>query len=398
VIELLKYSGGTSYLDIYSGSASGNPTAYIDINNDFTSGSISAISSLTGGFRTATTDVTPIFSIGDSVVITESSVTALNETVTVSSVVATSPYSFTYATSAAGTFTGTAAVALAPIQLSVTLGTAPYGVSQRWQAVVPEIATTTEQEETVTWSWTQSARPRGRDIEYNVVAPYVHPVDAAYRLGFSLDPTSPSYRSADEVYAAEKMARYAIEAYTGEFFGNRIDTTEELGQGTDILVVPNFITTVHKLWENDTLVYHAGVLNNFGYPIVITDSKQAIRIQAEMDIVEYSSEYTGNLDISDNNYYKGNPTLRYPAFRDGWNYKVQGQFGFESVPSEISECAIMLINDYLCADSAWRRKYVTDIKTSDWAISFGSDSTTGTGNATVDAILDGFSRHSMLVI
>lgn len=59
MIELLKFSGGTSYLDIYSGSVTGTPTAYIDINNDFSSGEISAISSLTGGFRTATTDVTP---------------------------------------------------------------------------------------------------------------------------------------------------------------------------------------------------------------------------------------------------------------------------------------------------------------------------------------------------
>lgn len=398
MIELLKYSGGTSYLDIYSGSASGNPTAYIDINNDFTTGTITDISSLSGGFRTATTDVSPIFSIGDSVIISGSSVTALNETVTVSSIVETSPYSFTYATSAVGTFTGTAAVALAPIQLAVTPGVAPYGVSQRWEGAIPEIATVTEQQETVTWSWTQSGRARTKEIQYNVVAPYVHPVDAAYRLGFSLDPASPSYRSSDEVYAAEKMARYAIEAYTNGFFGNRLDTTEELGQGTDVLVISDFITKVHKLWENDTLVYHDGVLNNFGYPIVITGSKQGIRIQAEMDLVEYSSEYTGNLGISDSNYYRGNPSFRYPAFRQTWNYKIEGQFGFDSVPSEISECAIMLINDYLCSDSTWRRKYITDIKTSDWNISFGSGSTKGTGNAVVDTILDGFARHSMLVI
>lgn len=398
MIELLKFSGGTSYLDIYAGSATGNPTAYIDINNDFTTGNITSISNLSGGYRTAVTDVSPIFEVGDSVVITGSSVTALNETVTVSSIVNISPYSFTYATSAAGTFTGTAAVALAPIQLSVTLGSAPYGVSQRWEAAIPEAATLTEQAELVTWSWTQAGKTRTREIQYNVVAPYVHPVDAAYRLGFSLDPASPSYRSSDEVYAAEKMARYAIEAYTNAFFGNKVDTIEEFGQGTDVLVVGDYITSVHKLYENDTLVYHNGVMNNFGYPIVITDTKQAIRIQAEMDLMEYSSEYTGNLAMSDSNYYNGNPTFRYPSFRQTWNYKVQGQFGFDSVPSEISECAIMLINDYLCSDSAWRRKYITDIKTSDWNISFGSGSTRGTGNAVVDTILDGFSRHSMLVI
>lgn len=398
MIELLKFSGGTSYLDIYAGSATGNPTAYIDINNDFTTGNITSISNLSGGYRTAVTDVSPIFEVGDSVVITGSSVTALNETVTVSSIVNISPYSFTYATSAAGTFTGTAVVALAPIQLSVTLGSAPYGVSQRWEAAIPEAATLTEQAELVTWSWTQAGKTRTREIQYNVVAPYVHPVDAAYRLGFSLDPASPSYRSSDEIYAAEKMARYAIEAYTNAFFGNKVDTIEEFGQGTDVLVVGDYITSVHKLYENDTLVYHNGVMNNFGYPIVITDTKQAIRIQAEMDLMEYSSEYTGNLAMSDSNYYNGNPTFRYPSFRQTWNYKVQGQFGFDSVPSEISECAIMLINDYLCSDSAWRRKYITDIKTSDWNISFGSGSTRGTGNAVVDTILDGFSRHSMLVI
>ena len=322
MIELLKFSGGTGYLDIYSGTVDGTPSASIDPSGDIEE----------------------------------------------------------------------------PTDLVVTLGTAPYGISQRWMAEIPESATTIEQLQTISWSWSQGGTDRHRDVEYNIVAPYVHPVDAAYRLGFSFNPSDPGYRSQEEVYAAERLARFSIEAYTNAFFGNKVDTIQEFGQGTDVLVVGDYITSVHKLYENDTLVYHDGVMNTFGYPLVITDTKQAIRIQAEMNLVEYSSEYTGNLQTSDSNYYKGNPNFRYPAFRDGWNYTVEGQFGFESVPREIEECAIMLVNDYLCSDSAWRRKYITDIKTSDWNISFGSGSTKGTGNAIVDTILDGFARHSMVVI
>lgn len=398
MIELLKYSGGTAYLDIYSGNATGTPEAYIDINNDYTINTITSISDLSAGRRTATTAVKHVFAVGDSVIISGSSVTALNETVSVTSVTTSSPYTFEYATSAVGTFTGTADVSYAPVELSVTLGDAPVGVSERWNGAIPELATVAEQSEVISWSWTQSGRPRTRDVQYNVVTPYVHPVDAAYRLGFSLDPADPSYRSPEEVYGAERLARFAIEAYTNAFFGNRLDYIQEFGQNTDILVVGDYINSIHKVWENDTLVYHSGELNIFGYPLVITDTKQAIRIQSEQNLIEYSSEYTGSNYNTDANYIKGDPTVRLPAFRSGYSYSVLGQLGSESVPAEIVECAIMLVNDYLCSDDTWRRKYITDIKTSDWNISFGPGSTRGTGNATVDTILDGFARHSMVVI
>ena len=322
MIELLKNSGGKSYLDIYSGTVTGTPTASIDPFGDV----------------------------------------------------------------------------LTPTPLTVSAGTAPAGVSQRWVADIPESATTIEQEATVSWSWMQDGTTRHRDIEYNIIAPYVHPVDACYRLGFSLDPSSPEYRDPEEIYAAERLARYAIESYTNGFFGNRVDTVEELGQNTDTLVIADFITNVHKIWENDTLVYHENELNTFGYPVVITDSKQGIRIQAEMNLMEYSSEYTASNYTTQANYVRGYPTVRLPAFKQGWNYKIEGQFGFTSVPSEIRECAIMLINDYLCSDAAWRRKYITNIQTSDWKVEFNSQAIKGTGNAVVDRILDGFARYSMLVI
>ena len=54
MIELLKYSGGTSYLDIYSGTVTGTPTAYIDINNDYTICTITNISALSSGHRIVT--------------------------------------------------------------------------------------------------------------------------------------------------------------------------------------------------------------------------------------------------------------------------------------------------------------------------------------------------------
>ena len=398
MIELLKYSGGTSYLDIYSGTVTGTPTAYIDINNDYTICTITNISALSSGHRIVTTAVKHVFSVGDSVIISGSSVDALNETVIVTNVTDSSPYTFTYATSAVGTFTGTASVALTPVQLSVTLGTAPVGVSQRWEGTIPEIATTTEQTEDVTWYWTQGGKDRDRVIEYNVVAPYVHPVDAAYRLGFSLDPANANYRSPEEVYGAERLARFAIEAYTNAFFGNRLDSIQEFGQNTDILVVGDYINSVHKLYENDTLIYHNDELNLLGHPLAITDTKQAIRIQSEQNLIEYSSEYTGTNYNTESNYINGDVSIRFPTFRNGYSYIVIGQLGFQSVPSEIVECAIMLINDYLCSEDTWRRKYITDIKTSDWNISFGPGSTRGTGNATVDTILDGFARHSIVVI
>jgi hypothetical protein len=322
VIELLKYSGGEGYLDIYSGTADATPTASIDPYGDI-------------------------------------------ET---------------------------------PTSLTVTAGTAPYGVSERWVATIPEAATAIEQAVTISWDWEQVGDERHRDVEYNIVSPYVHPVDACYRLGFSLDPQSVDYRNSDEIYAAERLARYAIESYTNGFFGNRVDTVEEIGQNTDVLVIGDFITHVHKIWENDTLVYHDGVLNTFGYPVVITDSQQSIRISAEMNLMEYSSEYTASNYTTQANYVRGYPTVRMPAFRQGWNYRIEGQFGFTSVPSEIKECAIMLVNDYLCNDAAWRRKYLTSIKTSDWSLEFGSETFKGTGNAIVDKILDGFSRYSMVVI
>lgn len=265
---------------------------------------------------------------------------------------------------------GATATALVVTQVS---GVIPDTATERWQAYVPMEFTAAETEFTVEWSATLGAEAATKTDYFTVVTPYVTPEEIVARYGWSLSQNSEKYIARDTLEQIERVVRGVITAYAGVEFGSRTSVVTAYGSNTDVLSVGEYIGSISSLTENGVVVWAAdGSVNDFGYDLAISETKQAIKIvNAGFDIEE------------------SEPGAFMPAgkFRDGYRYDVAGVFGFNSVPAPVKEAALILVKDYMGKDASYRAKYMTDVAVRDWTFKFESQAFNGTGNVVADQLL-----------
>jgi hypothetical protein len=225
------------------------------------------------------------------------------------------------------------------------------------------------------------------------------PIDAANELGFSLSPTSSKYRSEKELLSAERLARYTIEEVTGLSFGKESKTVTAYGQNSDVLVLNEQILSISQIKENGVVVYNpTSNINEFVYTFEPTESGRSIRVANYGDIREYEGEPLINIAGGNSETSYSSTGLRASAFKGGSRYEVTGTYGFNSVPGDVQQAAILLINDFLCQESTWRTKYVQQASMSDFKFTFLGEAFSGTGNAIADRILSRYQTLGMVVI
>lgn len=273
------------------------------------------------------------------------------------------------------------------VELDVSLAETDYSTIERWAAVLPLAATAEDRIFTVVWAGTVDASPFTRSEQYNVVTPYAYPESIAERMGWDLEnEDDPRYRSLKTIENAERLARFMIDSITGQNFGKRFQKTVSYGAGTDVLSLWDHIINITAVWENGLETWNpdTGVALS-GYDYEVTETGRAIR----PDLVGVNIDEGGRKYVVDRNA---------GAFKNGYRYDVEGYFGYESVPSDIEEAAIYLINDYLCADRVWRDKYIDQATVEDWKIRFSELAFRGTGNLTVDKLLENYNQPLIMVI
>jgi hypothetical protein len=225
-----------------------------------------------------------------------------------------------------------------------------------------------------------------------VTTPYADIAQAADAIGVSSDQSDPNYKSYDELSAAERWARKVIESYTGQEFFLYDDVYMIYGTGSDTLPLPYKIDELHELYQNDILLVDTiNEIDNWNYPVQISESGFGLRVNRAgmLDNTVYTANGMVPPTINDN--YNG-------AFSNGSAYRVQGRFGWDSVPDEIELACIELMKDYFSNDKNWRNKYIKNIQTFDWNFEYNSDTFSGTGNAYVDQLLDAYVLTQMVVI
>jgi len=261
-----------------------------------------------------------------------------------------------------------------------------------YEVYLPQSYTTRNRSLRLVWE-----SPVGSDVVTNVhkifvTTPYADIAQAADAIGISSDQSDPDYKSYDDLSAAEKWARKVIESYTGQEFFLYDDVYMIYGTGSDTLPLPYKIDTLHELYQNDILLVDTiNEIDNWNYPVQISESGFGLRINRAgmLDNTVYTANGMVPPTINDN--YNG-------AFSNGFAYRVQGRFGWESVPDEIELACIELMKDYFSNDKNWRNKYIKNIQTFDWNFEYNSDTFTGTGNAYVDQLLDAYVLTQMVVI
>jgi hypothetical protein len=224
--------------------------------------------------------------------------------------------------------------------------------------------------------------------EYTVIStPYATVDEVIDELGLGTEPTDLNFYPYAKLRAAERLARFQIDNYTGRTFGQRLGAQIVYGNNSDTLIFTEAMTAFTKVEQDDQLLYDSTVgFNALAYNIVLTETGQAIRLTN-----------TGDSDVS---ILPPSATWTYtkPHFVNGSRYKIYGTLGYRYVPVQVKQAAMLLINDHLFNDSLWRERYISEFDTGQMSVKLRDTAFTGTGNLLADDLLDPFKITGIVVI
>lgn len=172
----------------------------------------------------------------------------------------------------------------------------------------------------------------------------------------------------------ERHARMIIQNYTGQKFGPYVDKTLEIqGDGGDSLALPLRMTVLKS------------INSNFGRDI--TDLVELY--PGEPSIIKRAYRFRGSV------YHDVKRDLSFDnvgMFDSRYKFEVNGDWGWEYVPPEVSEGAKILIDDWYGNDdiSDMRRRGVVQSQLGDFMIKLNADQWGSTGNNMVDNMLAGY--------
>jgi hypothetical protein len=240
----------------------------------------------------------------------------------------------------------------------------------------------------IKWSYTVNSVSAIQTDFYAVETPYSTVSETVDFLGFGSIPSEINYMDPKSLINAEKLARTIIEGYTGVKFYNYYGGQEIYGIGSDTVQLTEKMLDLDQIYENEILVYDKTqdpIYNTFGYNTVISPTGYQIRIW-----------YPGWPDGWNNQM---DPTILYAGrFRDGYLYRFVGQIGYKYVPEDIKLASMLLVQDIVSNDYNWRNKYLAKVNLSEISFEMAKGAFNGTGNITVDNILDQYRKANIVII
>lgn len=187
----------------------------------------------------------------------------------------------------------------------------------------------------------------------------------------------------------EELARAIIDSVIRDGFYYKKKLFETTGLGADILPIWQGIKKLHKLYENNVLIFDSETPEDFSMQYSITKNGMGIQESYDGEINRSESAPlvfpTSVSDLIDNN-------LSYRGFPKGFDYIVIGEFGYRKLPSDIVKATELLIDDIACGKLDYYKRYIADYNTDQFKIKFDSAVFDGTGNILVDKILSKYQK------
>lgn len=227
---------------------------------------------------------------------------------------------------------------------------------------------------TVRWLFTVDGSLQTRSETHEIVTPYVSVAEIRDSLNLPADITD------EKLVKTERVVRKIINKFVGSGFGKYYATKSVLGKGDEQLALPErlvSIDTVTGPYLNPTLNFYE--LRGDGRYIAATS------VYPEGDWV-----FTNVIAAPDWD-------ARH-MWKENVRYSISGVWGWEDVPTEVTEAALILIEQQLCPDSEYRNRYIEDVNYADSRLSFNGRAYNGTGNVIADQLLSDFIRLPFTVI
>lgn len=192
----------------------------------------------------------------------------------------------------------------------------------------------------------------------------------------------------DRASEIERQVRLSIQSYTGQYFGLSNETLRVRGRGDNSLILPRRLQTLNGVSSNnvalDPQAYHVAgdgwYLHKNGYGYLEIK-------EAPPEPVEYWT--VGPISV---------PSSRYGKFYDHTEYLISGLWGYQAVPADVREAALLLAEDYKCGEIAYYDAYLNAVTSADWRTDFKDLRYNGIGNARADMLLAPYKITSAAVI
>ena len=209
----------------------------------------------------------------------------------------------------------------------------------------------------------------------DVIRPYCNIDEVAKKL---LGVNSLSTKQSNDFKEYERLARYIIDSHTNGFSYIR-KTKELIGNGTDELLLDETIHSLYKVYENEQLMYDSTIENNeVEYKINRQLNAIVVDIPEGTNRINYAKQWRDRfLDID---------------FFDGYEYLIDGDYGWRVIPQDIKEACELLIQDIFKDNIKYINRYIESFDNDDFKIKFVKNWTATTGNLVVDRILEKYKK------
>lgn len=261
--------------------------------------------------------------------------------------------------------------------LTVDGPTAIVGGGQRWTTNVGFAHTQDVGELKVVWNFAIDTVASTKTDYLDVVVPLVE-------IGTARDELEiPANITDEKIALTERRVRRVIESVTSQVFAPVTDTllATEL-PGGDVRLPQRLISMTSIGGTSQGLYY---VLADGGWALAIAYPRKRDSFRASG--VE---PYNGPVPIAD-------PFAKYraPAYT---KIEVTGVWGYERVPQDVEEAALILMEQHLCPESLYAERFIKSMTAADMRFEFNVGAYVGTGNVVADRILVKYTPHVMAVI
>lgn len=201
----------------------------------------------------------------------------------------------------------------------------------------------------------------------DVVKPYCDITEVKNKLGITTA----------QAVQIEKVARKIIESEAGKFNFQR-KQKEIYGMGLDYLPVDEKISKLYYLYENGVLIYDYENPELQQYRISI-DGTSITTSVTQVNKMEYKYVWRDRYLDTD--------------FFSGYDYIVDGDFGYQIVPEDIQEACELIMQDIVNNNLKYINRYIEEFDNNEFKIKFAKGISNGTGNMIADKILSRYKNR-----
>ena len=181
----------------------------------------------------------------------------------------------------------------------------------------------------------------------------------------------------DEAKAVEleRLVRKVIETVTGQTFGRKIDTV--------------YSTTAEKVVMFDAPLIMLTDLSWAGRHAPLSTTLNPPKIPHE------TIEDGFGMIIDWDNYDVKTDSLWVIRNNGPRIVSIEGVFGYNRVPSDVKEAALLIAGVWGTKQAVWRDRYIQIMRSADWSVQYHERAFLSTGSATADQLLSKYQRTAL---